>query len=488
MHKAERALRALSECNRVLVRATNESQLLQEVCAILVGVGGYHFAWVGYAEHDEGKTVRPVAHAGYENGHLANAQIVWSDTELGQRPSGTAIRTGKPCVVQDVHADTRFVAWSAQARTRGFESSAALPLKLGDQVQGALVIHAEEPDAFDEEEMALLAELSEDVAFGVQALRTQAERREAEFALRDSEARFRFLFVGNPLPMWVYDLETLAFLEVNDAAVAHYGYSREDFLKMRITDIRPPEEAHRLRKNLAQARQALEDSGPWRHRLKNGQIILAQITSHLLPWNGRAAALEVAQDITERARAELALRESEERYRLLFENNLAGVFRTDVDGNILDCNLAMADMLGASSPREVLTHNVLDFYFSDEDRTKFRADLELAGRVTDYELRLRRKDGSALWVIANVNARVQAGGGAPIIEGTLVNISDRKRAERSLRESEERFRATFENAGIGMALVDMQGHPFKSNPMLRQMLGYSEDELSRTASPTGTFA
>lgn len=267
------------------------------------------------------------------------------------------------------------------------------------------------------------------------------ERERAEASVRESEARFRFLFASNPLPMWVYDLETLQFIEVNDAAVGHYGYSREEFLRLRITDIRPPEEAHRLRKNLTQERQALEESGPWRHQLKNGRIILAQITSHLLTWNGRKSALVVAQDITERARAELALRESEERYRTLFEHNLAGVFRTSADGDILECNVAMANMLGAGSPREILAHNVLDFYFSDEDRAKFIGELEAQGKVTDYELRLRRKDGSPLWVIANVNIRVPAAGGSPIIEGALVNITDRKRAEEALKHSEVEARA-----------------------------------------------
>ena len=267
------------------------------------------------------------------------------------------------------------------------------------------------------------------------------ERERAEASVRESEARFRFLFASNPLPMWVYDLETLQFIEVNDAAVGHYGYSREEFLRLRITDIRPPEEAHRLRKNLTQERQALEESGPWRHQLKNGRIILAQITSHLLTWNGRKSALVVAQDITERARAELALRESEERYRTLFEHNLAGVFRTSADGDILECNVAMANMLGAGSPREILAHNVLDFYFSDEDRAKFIGELEAQGKVTDYELRLRRKDGSPLWVIANVNIRVPAAGGSPIIEGALVNITDRKRAKEALKHSEVEARA-----------------------------------------------
>lgn len=148
--------------------------------------------------------------------------------------------------------------------------------------------------------------------------RWQLDRANA--TLRASEASLRLLFASNPHPMWVYDLATLRFLEVNDTAIAYYGYSREEFLNLTLLDIYPPDEHERLRADLNQPRPALQHSGEWRHRLTDGRLIDVEITSHTLEFEGRPAVLVVAQDITERKRAEDALRESEARYKATTAN------------------------------------------------------------------------------------------------------------------------------------------------------------------------
>ncbi len=132
----------------------------------------------------------------------------------------------------------------------------------------------------------------------------------AQRSLEPVEIRsaFQLLFASNPLPTWVYDLETLRFLAVNAAAVAQYGYPREEFLAMRITDTLPPEDVPRLLEDLAKWRLDLQRSGEWRHRRKGGEIINVQIASHTLEFQGRKAALVVAQDITRQMRSEEAVR------------------------------------------------------------------------------------------------------------------------------------------------------------------------------------
>jgi PAS domain S-box-containing protein len=176
MQKSNRALHALSACNGVLVRATNEAQLLNDVCHVLVTIGGYQLAWVGFAEHDEGKNVRVVAKAGANADYLDHICITWSDTPEGQGPTGTAIRTGEFQVAQDILHDPKFLPWREQASARGYASSIAFPLFDNGNVFGAMNLYGREPNTFDADEIKLLQELAGDMAFGIRMLRLRVER------------------------------------------------------------------------------------------------------------------------------------------------------------------------------------------------------------------------------------------------------------------------------------------------------------------------
>ena len=141
------------------------------------------------------------------------------------------------------------------------------------------------------------------------------DRKQAEQGMRESEERYRLLFESNPQSMWVYDLESLAFLAVNEAAITHYGYSRQEFLSMTIKDIRSPDDVAALLDTVSQARLGLTAAGTWKHRRKDGGNIDVEIVSHPLVFGGRGAKLVLASDITERKRAEQALRETEAQLR-----------------------------------------------------------------------------------------------------------------------------------------------------------------------------
>jgi PAS domain S-box-containing protein len=184
LRRANRALRTLSESNQAVVRAKEESELLEAACRILVRDGGYRLAWVGYAEQDEAKSVRPVAYAGVEEGYLETVRITWADTERGRGPTGTAIRTGQPYVAHNLKTDPLFAPWVTEATRRGYASSIALPLVLDGQPLGALMLYSQTVGSFDDAEVRLLAELSHDLAYGIQALRTRAERERAEEEIR----------------------------------------------------------------------------------------------------------------------------------------------------------------------------------------------------------------------------------------------------------------------------------------------------------------
>lgn len=188
--KVNRAFRMLAGCTQDLLRAADEKSLLQEICRTIVSVGGYSLAWVGYAEFDDEKTVRPVAWAGAgADEYLSTLRLSWADNVLGEGPTGTAIRTGERAVNRNLSSDPKYAPWRDKAARFGYEASIAIPLYCDMEILGALNVYSREGDAFDDEEMRLLEELAGDMAYGISSIRIRADRQVAEEELLLSWAR-----------------------------------------------------------------------------------------------------------------------------------------------------------------------------------------------------------------------------------------------------------------------------------------------------------
>ena len=201
-----RTLRALSSSIEATIHAEDVSDLLEAVCRIIVDDCGHPMVWIGFAEDDENKTVRPVAQAGFEEGYLETIKITWSDTELGAGPSGTAIRTGTPDVCRNMLTESRMRPWREQAIKRGYASSVALPLRAGGRTLGALTIYSREPHFFSDDEVKLLAELADDLAYGITALRLRLAHRQSEKELRESRARLDLALRSAGMGAWHWDI------------------------------------------------------------------------------------------------------------------------------------------------------------------------------------------------------------------------------------------------------------------------------------------
>ncbi len=274
-------------------------------------------------------------------------------------------------------------------------------------------------------------------------VRDITERKEQQSRIERSEAAYRALFQANPHPMWAYDVDTLRFLAVNDAAVAQYGYSQAEFLTMTIADIRPSEELPRLKANLAATGHAdLQDSGVWVHRTRSGALIDVEIVSHSMDFADRRARVVLAHDVTKRVQAERLQRASEERYRRLFDQASDGVLQLRPDGTLLDANAEAQHMFGYN--RAELRAAGIAQLLAEKERGRFeRLSKALLGNSrlppAFEQWRLVRKDGSRF--TAEIRARVLSDGTliATVRDLTEVIAAQQRLAEqRDLREAKDR--------------------------------------------------
>lgn len=227
-----RSLRAhhiLSASNRALLRSADEASELQEVTRLIVEVGNYPFTWIGYAEHDEKQTIRPMAHHGMPGNHLNEMELTWADRDGGLGAAGTAIRSGSPVLIRDAPNDPRMAPWHAHAKTYGLTSVLGLPLYFGNQVSGVLVVWASEPDAFDKEEIKLLTETVDDLTFSIETVRARVHQREVEEAFRHVSHQKALILESAAEGIYVVDaLGVINF--VNPAANTMLGYAPNELL------------------------------------------------------------------------------------------------------------------------------------------------------------------------------------------------------------------------------------------------------------------
>ena len=227
--RTNRALRVIRYSDEIMTSATTEYELMNKICNVIVENGGYKFAWIGFAENDENKTVEPVASAGFDEEYLKKARVSWADDEFGCGPGGNAIKTGNTIVCRDITKNDTFLPWREAAKKHGFSSLIVLPLKMGGEVYGAMGIYTEEIDAFDSGEVKLLEELSNDLSFGLKAMRARFEKEKVERALRESEAKFRSFIETAEEGVWIID-ENAKTNYLNDAMLKILGYTRNEMM------------------------------------------------------------------------------------------------------------------------------------------------------------------------------------------------------------------------------------------------------------------
>jgi putative nucleotidyltransferase with HDIG domain len=192
IHKdLNRAFETLKEGNYALVRSYTEKTLLNNMCRVIVDLGGYPFAWIGFPQNGRYKKVRPVVCAGDGKGYLSSVELTWSQFKTDLDPAGTAIQTGAISVEKNLAKKNGFTPWKTEASKRGFLSSVAFPLMQEKRTLGAVNIFSSDPKGFGKDELVLLSALAEDLSYGISAIRTREKKKTVEDKLRASQERLQ---------------------------------------------------------------------------------------------------------------------------------------------------------------------------------------------------------------------------------------------------------------------------------------------------------
>ena len=273
-----RALQTLTQGNQLLVRATEESRLIGDLCQTIVSSGAYLLAWVGYLDRDEECTIRPVASAGLTD-YLGETRFSWGDNEYGRGPTGMAVRTGSVQVLRDIRVAPDCLPWQDLAERYGLRTGCVFPLRVADEIIGTLTIYAGEPGTFGPTEMTLLGELADDLAYGIGRLRDADRLARNESLLRETEQRFRLAFEDNMAPMSFCDLED-RIIAVNVAFCEMVGFSQDELVGRDsrpftyIADVGITEESRR------RAVSGLDDQVRYvkRYQRKDGRVIVVEVS------------------------------------------------------------------------------------------------------------------------------------------------------------------------------------------------------------------
>jgi len=452
LRRVNRALRTISHCNQALVHATDEDALLNEICRVIVDDGGFKFAWVGFMIGGQLRTDAVVAKRGDDQGYLAALRDVIERHNIDRTPASVAFETGRPLVLRDYVTEPAVALWRDEALKRGFRSSVLLPLIADGRPLGVLTIYSGEPDAFDDQEMAMLTEMAADLSYGLQALRTRRRHAQAEHELRDSQSKLVIAMDMARLAQWEFDAVAGEF-RFNDTfygllrttAAAEGGYVMPAAVYWQ--KFVPPEELAVVQREIDQAMASMAPgvTRGLEYRFvradgSTGTMLVRYVAEQ--DSTGRVVRTRgVTQDITERRQREEALRFSEERFRSAMSHSPVGMAIVSPDGRFAEVNPALCAIVGYS--REELLHTRFQAITHPDDLAR---DLSLVAQLVDrkvetyqVEKRYLHRRGHVVWAQSNVSLVRDAQDRPRYFVKQVQDITERKRAAAEMQALNERY-------------------------------------------------
>ncbi len=477
-----RTLNALGKSSQAMMHSSDESRYLEEVCRIISEDCGHTMVWIGYAEHDELKSVRPVAYYGFDEGYISKLEISWDDNEHGRGPTGTAIRTGALTVCRNMQADPAFKPWRAEALKRGYASSLVLPLIFEGKTFGAISIYSKETDAFTGEEITLLSNLASDLAYGISYIRLAESEKETAKIIRESEEKYRLLFEsmieGFALHEMILDENgkpcDYKFLSINPAFEKQTGIVAKNFIGRKVTEVLPGTEKYWIdtygRVAMTGANIEFENY----HSELNRYFRVSAFS----PKKGYFAT--IFENITNRILAENELRSTKNYLENLINYANAPIIVWNTKNEITLFNHAFENLTGYSSG-QVLGRE-LDFLFPRKTMKESREWIKstVKENLRTVELPILTKDGeirTVLWNSANIYDTDEKTVLSTIAQGN--DITERRKAENEARLSAEKLDLALENARIGVWEWNIALDELRFDERLSRMFGLDGNDQFR---------
>ena len=557
-----RSLRTIWECSQAMVRAAAESELLDEICRIIVEIGKYPLAWVGAIEAD--KTIEPLACAGIALRYIKLLNLTWENCATEIHSIAETIKTGQAYICQDMLQDTNFAPWRDWAVQHGYAGCICLPLisrpltqemrQINDKNQiqrstgksigecfGVLTIYANAANAFDLQEVKLLQELANDLAYGMMALRNRRDRILAEANLRQSEQRYRQLVQLLPDAIIIHHQGKIEL--INAAGIKLLtGDIKPNFLRhttdtpigLPLQDFLDPEAMEIFQQPILPPSEAPE-AVPFKEttvRRLDGQVIPVNVASIVYKYRDVSSVLTVLRNISKRKQALEALQESEDRFRITFTGAAIGMAIIGLDGKFWEVNSALQAMLGYSEVQLRSMTLVQVTHVDDLAVSIHLFDRMLQNQWENYQIEQRYINyrSQVVWGNLSVSLIRDRDRVPQFIIAMIEDITERKRAEQELQqyrdhleelvqirtrektrliislqeanqklqqEVSDRRRAesallpvtqAVESTSDAIAMTDLQGFSTYHNPAFIKIFGYTLEQINSTGGLWAIFA
>ncbi|HHS12393.1 MAG TPA: PAS domain S-box protein [bacterium] len=479
LQRSNHALRTISECNQILVRADQESKLIRDICRAIVEVGQYSNAWIAYKS--EGRMSVQASYGMPKSKVRCLEELMRTGMEKNN-PVIKVLNTGARLYVPDFKK-----VGSGQSeetiRPLKIHSGVLLPLKENEHAFGVLGICSNRSNAFDNHEIQLMQELADDLQYGISTLRTRKARIKAEQARIDSEEKLQTVFDSSTDGILILDKDRIVDCNRQTSKLLHAA--PEQIIGKLLTLWMPAKQAGGglsrkiWREKLEKAADRKSLMFEWRFG-KGKNNFDAEVKCIAIELNGRSLFLVVIRDISERKEAEKKLRLSEERYRNMVELAPDGIAILNTRGRIIECNTAVLRML------EYKREELLGKHFR---HIKALAKGQMTGymhlfkqvligqSVKRLEIPIVQKSGEQIWAEVHVSPLKQD---EKIVglQAITRDITDRKKAEEAMAEGEARYQAFFNRTLYGVYIHDFEGRFIDANQAALKMLGYTRKDLS----------